>query len=474
MIVDVRTSQASAPFSLPQADESMIGMRHTERTGVDIRVALSSKARMLSSAPRERTASAADRTGSADPRSHSAETASQATERAGAGLGATLKRGLRPVARAVFKVLKPIGRPFAFRLRAYLFRELQLETQALHEKVARDLEAHKQSQLEAVERLLTLHTTHVLREVQAMRESLRRDFSSIALDVGRQDRIAGQLGRLEDEARASAYRVAVACGPDEVLLRTAVGYVLCPASDHALLAFVMESRGELERGTRLLIQKLLRPGDTFVDAGANIGMHTLAAATAVGEGGRIVAFEPLPSTHELLRKSIWTNGFSEIVETHQAAVSNRQGRQPLFLGATSGHHSLYPLQAQRVATPPAVEVPLVRIDDVLGAGARVDVMKIDVEGAELEAVEGAGDTIANNPGIALIVEFGISHLRRTGHSTEEWLQHFERLGLGFSVIDPETGALREGSLQEIEGSFSVNLFFARPGSEAWKRARGTP
>ena len=69
----------------------------------------------------------------------------------------------------------------------------------------------------------------------------------------------------------------------------------------------------------------------FIDVGANIGLHTLAAARAMQGLGRIVAFEPCEPTKRLLEKTVGLNGFSGIVDIHQAAVSSRTGRQQLLL-----------------------------------------------------------------------------------------------------------------------------------------------
>lgn len=461
----------------------------TERTGLDIRVALAAKARALSQ-PARQAARPADGARDRIDANGADATGEAPASPASAGVKTLVKRKLRSLARAVFSVLKPIGRPIGFRIRAYLQSGPQVEArsqqdrlnlqhfqflqaQQLHQNIAHDLELLKRSQQEAMERLLAVHTTHVLQEIQSMRESLRRNFSNAAHGLARQDVLAPQLARIETYTAMSAHRVAVASGNDEVLVRTESGYVLCPASDPALLSLLMET-GELERGTRLLIQKLLVPGDTFVDAGANIGMHTLAAARAMQGRGRVLSFEPLPATCELLRKSVWINGFSNTVEVHQAAVFDRPGRHPLFLGSTSGHHSLYPLSVSTLEVPAPVEVPLVRIDDIIGPQTRVNLLKIDVEGAEPEAVAGAAATIDANPGIALIVEFGLSHLQRTGHSTEQWLQQFARFDFEVKVIDAETGALLDCSVQTLESTPSVNLLFARPHADAWARARGVP
>ena len=453
----------------------------TERTGLDIRVALAAKARALSQ-PDRQAARPADGAGDRIDANGADGTGEAPASPTSASVKTLVKRKLRSLARAVFSVLKPIARPIGFRIRAYLQSGPQVEArsqqdrlnlQQLHQNIAHDLESLKRSQQEAMERLLAVHTTHVLQEIQSMRESLRRNFSNVAHGLARQDVLAPQLERIETYTAMSAHRVAVASGKDEVLVRTEAGYVLCPASDPALLSLLMET-GELERGTRLLIEKLLTPGDTFVDAGANIGMHTLAAARAMQGRGRVVSFEPLPATCELLRKSVWINGFSSMVEVHQAAVFDRPGRHPLFLGSTSGHHSLYPLSVSTLEVPAPVEVPLVRIDDIIGPQTRVNLLKIDVEGAEPEAVAGAAGTIDANPGIALIVEFGLSHLQRTRHSTEQWLQQFARFDFEVKVIDAETGALLDCSVQTLESTPSVNLLFARPHADAWARARGIP
>src|SRR6185312_11821688 len=102
----------------------------------------------------------------------------------------------------------------------------------------------------------------------------------------------------------------------------------------------------------------------------------------------------------LLQKSVMINGYTSMVEIHLAAVSNHLGSHTLFLGMMSGHHSLYPLTSLAHAgeAPEAtVEVPLVTLDGILGPDVSADLIKIDVEGAELEVIAGAQSLIARNP-----------------------------------------------------------------------------
>ena len=389
-----------------------------------------------------------------------------------------IKALLRPVARAIYRASKPFLRPIFCRVRAYLLGGLTQHTQKDFSLILSQLNAIKsdliyqsnsrQNDIKHFDRIekfaldqLDSRQDHVLRLDRIEKFALEQ------LD-SRQDHVL-RLDRIEQYALASARRIAINCGSGEILVRSEVGYILCSASDHAVLACLVES-GELERGTRLLIQSFLKPNDVFIDVGANLGMHTLAAAQAMQGRGRIIAFEPFEPTQRLLAKSISINGFAEMTEIHQAAVSNRGGHQTLFLGATSGHHSLFPLTTPSTLAPPPVEVALVRLDDVVPGGTKVDLIKIDVEGAELEVLESAKQIIVSNPSIALIVEFGFSHLARNAHTTKDWLAAFHALGLVQRAINVGNGQLEEWTVAQLEAVDSINLFFARPKSPAWVKA----
>jgi FkbM family methyltransferase len=274
-------------------------------------------------------------------------------------------------------------------------------------------------------------------------------------------------GQIE-EVRQAAARVAVPTQDGNVLVRTTVGYVLCSTTDLGTLAPLVET-GELERGTRLVIERVVGPGAVFVDVGANLGLHTLAAGHAMRGRGRIHAFEPFAPTAALLRETVQINGLSDVVQIHQVAASDHMGRQKLFLGAVSGHHSLFPLGTSEAQETESVEVELVRLDDALADTAPVDLIKIDVEGAELDVLDGARSTIERSPEIALVVEFGPAHLARVGHSVPEWFARFESLGLVFRAIDND-GRLMDRTIASLEDVESVNLLFARPDARAWIRA----
>lgn len=314
-------------------------------------------------------------------------------------------------------------------------------------------------------------TADRLSEINRRLEKIEASLQGSEL-TSRLEQMASYLEQIETYGLAAARRTAVNLGDGRIMVRSSVGYVMCSARDPVLVACLLDT-GELEIGTRLLIERIVRPGMTFIDIGANIGLHTLAAARAMRGVGKVVAFEPFGPTRSLLEESIFINGFSGLVEIHEAAVSSRSGVGQLHLGKSSGHHSLYPLAAGVSAGHKVVDVVLLRLADVVPLSERIDLIKIDVEGAELEVLEGATPFIENNPDIALIVEFGSSHLARTGSSVAEWFGAFSSLGLIYKAIDPFTGALNILTSEQLTELESTNLLFARPDSSVWVRACAT-
>lgn len=143
------------------------------------------------------------------------------------------------------------------------------------------------------------------------------------------------------------------------------------------------------RSTRALERALPRDG-VFVDIGANIGFYTLVAAHRLrgGRGGRVIAFEPNPTTLPRLRRNLALNDAAH-VEVNAVALGDEDGVLPLYMPADACHGETS-LRPQGWAGETVVfDVPVRRLDDVLPADlARIDLLKIDVEGAELLAFRG--------------------------------------------------------------------------------------
>lgn len=142
---------------------------------------------------------------------------------------------------------------------------------------------------------------------------------------------------------------------------------------------------ECEHEVREAISTIVRPGDCFVDIGANFGMHTLVAAS-IAE--KVFAFEPMPENARLLRRHLKLNGIEDRVVVEEAAVSNCVESVVTMNSPDKGFDvvaSLNPTFDSFVE----IEVANTRLDDYAAFLERPpDVIKIDVEGAELDVLHG--------------------------------------------------------------------------------------
>lgn len=142
------------------------------------------------------------------------------------------------------------------------------------------------------------------------------------------------------------------------------------------------------------LARLADPGETAVDAGANVGLMTNLLAHAVGSGGRVVSFEPHPLVHATLRRNVARLrdvDRLDVVQLRQAAVSAERGTLPLRIDPQTfsynkGTASLQPSVAGESGDE-SVDVETVRLDDELTGP--IGVMKLDVEMHELQALQGA-------------------------------------------------------------------------------------
>lgn len=156
-------------------------------------------------------------------------------------------------------------------------------------------------------------------------------------------------------------------------------------------SFVM---GTHDPVTQVAIKSLLQPGMTFYDVGANVGFFSVIAARLVGPGGRVVAFEPLPANARAIRHNAELNGFTQI-DAREQALGGSDGEASFMLSAepTWGKLSSAGKAPDRHTGTTVVAVR--RLDGLIEQEGLPppDVMKIDVEGAELEMLAGAERTL---------------------------------------------------------------------------------
>lgn len=179
-------------------------------------------------------------------------------------------------------------------------------------------------------------------------------------------------------------------------------------------------------------RSVVRRGTTVLDVGANVGAYTLLFATWVGEAGRVFAFEPAPETCEGLRTHVRLNHFDDRVTVVEAAVAGAVGRAPFALHPSGGASSL----ALASVAGARVSVATETIDHVCKEhGLLPALIKIDVEGAELDVLKGARNTLSL-PGLHVFVEFHPAAWRDAGIGREDVEHELHEQGLHVEPLDP--------------------------------------
>ena len=193
-------------------------------------------------------------------------------------------------------------------------------------------------------------------------------------------------------------------------IRLAAGTLNVPGSRRIRLSVVA---GNLR--IHRLLERFVQPRATVVDVGANIGYNTVHAARLAGPEGRVVAVEPTPDNLAVLRHNVAAAHLSNVVIAPVAAGSAPGARELFVRGAVSAVNSFF-AQSCYAAVTGVLRVPVVRLDDLVDG--RAAVVKIDVEGAELEVLEGMPRLLAA-PGTALIVEWHPLLQQLAGYTPDE-------------------------------------------------------
>jgi FkbM family methyltransferase len=186
----------------------------------------------------------------------------------------------------------------------------------------------------------------------------------------------------------------------------------------------------------LYLDRLLSPGMTFVDVGACYGIYTLVAAKLVGAKGRVIAFEPATRSYAVLQENIKLNGLAN-VRPYRVALSDRIGVSSLYHHPDPGSNSLGVRQGI-LGAPEEVETNT--LDSVFGSGPpeRVDVMKLDVEGAEALVFRGAR-VILTTAHPAIIFEVNPEAATALGLPPRGAWDILDRMGYGFfRILDRNT------------------------------------
>jgi len=218
---------------------------------------------------------------------------------------------------------------------------------------------------------------------------------------------------------------------------------LDPRTEHGL-GYIT---GTYERDVARIMEKNISRNETVIDIGANVGFYTLISAGLVGKKGRVYAFEPQPDVRALLVRNVAVNGYEDCCQIVSYGVSNKVGTAILFLGnRDSGHASLF----ANMNTEGKAAIETITLDKffAIEGWPSVDLIKMDIEGAERFALEGMSILSQRNPRLKLIMEFSVQLAQQAGYSRNElaWI---------LSKLNFRKGYWIEGGMKEfiVEGAW---------------------
>ncbi|MGI0073092.1 MAG: FkbM family methyltransferase [Nitrosotalea sp.] len=206
-----------------------------------------------------------------------------------------------------------------------------------------------------------------------------------------------------------------------------------------------------------ILDKLLKQGMSFLDAGANMGLYTIFASRKVGKSGLVIAIEPSSREFERLRANVKINQLKN-VQMIQAAISLKEGEADLLVANDDhvGHNTLGNFAYDDVILKQKERVIVKTIDGIVSKLnlPRLDIIKMDIEGSEFFALQGAEKTLKHFKPILMIELFNQS-LKPQGCDTDMIFHFLTSLGYIIYGFD-ELANLSE--LKKVDGSSSQNVF----------------
>ncbi|RJP59817.1 MAG: FkbM family methyltransferase [Candidatus Auribacter fodinae] len=208
------------------------------------------------------------------------------------------------------------------------------------------------------------------------------------------------------------------------------------------------------------VKSIIKQGDVILDIGANIGYYTLLFAKLVGKKGKVYAFEPDPYNFSILSHNIRLNGYTNVVLLNKA-VSDENGKISLYLSEDNfGDHRISNTEGRTHS----VEVEAIRIDDFIkqqnGAGAGVNFIKMDIQGAEGKAIAGMRELLSYSKHVTVFMEFWPSGLKACDSDPRALLDVFIKAGFHLYSRDKEAHQLVSVTPDELlkKYTFENNKF----------------
>jgi FkbM family methyltransferase len=160
---------------------------------------------------------------------------------------------------------------------------------------------------------------------------------------------------------------------------------------------------DYEKDSFTFIKSTIKSGQTVLDIGGHIGLYAVAFGKLVGPSGKVFSFEPTPITNNILRKTVALNGLESTVTVQNEAISKEEGETVFFISNQNADNSNSLVKYETPKSVHGVKVPLLSIDKFAEKlNRKIDFIKIDVEGVELDAVIGAKETLLRDHPLCIL------------------------------------------------------------------------
>jgi len=216
------------------------------------------------------------------------------------------------------------------------------------------------------------------------------------------------------------------------------------------------------------VKQEVRPGQTVLDVGANLGYYTLLFARAVGVSGRVFAFEPVEDNVKLLEQNIELNGYRNVTVIRKAVIDTTGLGQMFLSTSCCGNHTLFAPEENSSS----VRVETISLDEYFHEyRGRIDFVKIDAEGAEGRIVRGMHFLLNENRHMKIVIEYWPFGLKKSGIPPREFLGFLARHEFELYRIDERSGLLVHSSPNDLlrnspnDPGYYVNLLCVPYGTE---------
>jgi len=216
--------------------------------------------------------------------------------------------------------------------------------------------------------------------------------------------------------------------------------------------------GSFEPFETEIVKKLIKIGNNVLDIGANIGYFSLIFAKLVGNNGRVYAFEPEPENFRILKKNLEINHYNNTMAI-QKAISDKNHTIKLFLGENTSTHSIY----QSSETSAFIDIESIKLDDFSDIqNKRIDFIKIDIEGAEIDAFKGMKNVLQKNSQVTILSELNLYLLNKFNKKPREYVEILNDLDFEIFLLDSKKKKIVPFVLDEFlptiqSGEHYVNL-----------------